>query len=81
MIGVPPIPDLADFGMAYDGATSDAFPQQNAYDTTSLTQPNVAYDGFSTLNSSIYQAIFDMINEKRAAGVGFELYLETIGCD
>lgn len=80
MIGVPPIPDLADFGMAYDGATSDAFPQQNAYDTTSLTQPNVAYDGFSTLNSSIYQAIFDMINEKRAAGVGFELYLEAIGC-
>lgn len=81
LIGVPPIPDLADFGMAYDGATSDAFPQQNAYDTTSLTHPNVAYDGFSTLNSSIYQAIFDMINEKRAAGVGFEIYLETIGCD
>jgi hypothetical protein len=81
LIGVPPIPDILEFGLFYDGATSDAFPLQNAYDTTSLTQPNVAYDGFSALNSSIYKAIYDMVNEKRAAGVGFELYLETIGCD
>lgn len=79
LIGVPTIPDLADFGMAYD-ASGGVFPQQNAYDTTSPTQPNVAYDGFSTLNASIYQAIYDMVNEKRAAGVGFELYIETIGC-
>jgi hypothetical protein len=81
LVGLPPVPDLADFGMAYDGAVTDVFPQQNAYDTTSLTQPNVAYDGFSTLNTSLYMAIYDMINEKRAAGVGFELYLETIGCE
>lgn len=81
LIGVPPIPDLADFGMAYDAGGSVPFPQQDAYDTTSLTQPNVAYDGFSSLNASIYQAIYDMVNDKRAAGVGFDLYLETIGCD
>lgn len=80
LIGLPPIADLADFGMAFDGTTADAFPQQNAFDTISLTQPNVAYDGFSTLNGSIYRAIYDMVNEKRAAGVGFELYLETIDC-
>lgn len=80
LIGVPPIPDIAEFGLFFDTATSDAFPLQNAFDTISMTQPNVAFDGFSTLNSSIYQAIYAMIEEKRAAGVGFELYLENLGC-
>lgn len=81
LVGVPPIPDIAEFGMFYDTALGDPFPLSNAYDTTSQTQQNVAYDGFSALNSSIYMAIHDMLNEKRAAGVGFELVLDPLGCD
>jgi hypothetical protein len=72
---------MADFGAFFDTATSDPFPLQNAYDTIALDQNNAAYDGFVLLNTSIYRAVYDMINEKKAAGVGFELYLETIGCD
>jgi hypothetical protein len=81
VVGVPAIPDIAEFGMFYDTATTDTFPLQNAYDTTSPTAQNVAYDGFSTLNSSIYQAIHSMLDEKRAAGVSFELLLDPLGCN
>lgn len=79
LIGVPRLVET-DFGAAFDGATTDAFPLQNAFDTTSPTASSAAFDGFTTLQGSLYRSIFAMLDQKRAAGVGFELYIESVSC-
>lgn len=80
LVGVPRVVER-DFGAVFDGSTTDAFPLQNAYDTTSATAPNAAFDGSTLLAGSLYQSIYAMVEAKRAGGVGWELYLETVGCD
>lgn len=81
MVGVPPVIDNT-FGFPYDGSSSDIVPFANPYDTTTTDLFPVvnAYDGSTLLAASLYKAIFDMVDAKRAAGVGFVLYQETIGC-
>ncbi len=80
LVGVPKVVDI-DFGFVFDGTRADAFPLQNAFDTTSPTASSAAFDGFTSLNASLYKSIYNIVNEKRAGGVGFELYQETIGCE
>lgn len=80
LVGVPKVVDAEYPGLVYDTAIGSTFKLKNAYDTTSPTAPNAAYDGFQRLNAALYQAIFADINDKRAAGVGFDLYIEEIGC-
>jgi hypothetical protein len=80
LVGVPALPAGSSFGFVYDGAIGNAFPLFNAYDTTSASASDAAYDGFVEVDASQNRAIYDMITAKKAGGVGFELYLETIGC-
>lgn len=69
LVDVPPI-GTADFGMAFD-ATDMA----NAYDTIALDASAAAYDGFPVAASGLYHAIWSTLEEKRAGGVFFDLYL------
>lgn len=83
LLGVPTITRIS-YGMFYDGDSADPFPLQNAYDTEptdAFQNPNdVAYDGEAILDALVYQSIYDVTNRKRAGGVGFDLYIEDIGC-
>lgn len=72
LVGVPPL-RLDDFGIPYD-ATNNGI---NAFDA--LVSENF-YDGFPTGNAAVYSAIYNAILRAKAGGVGFELYVETIGC-
>lgn len=79
LVGVPRVV-LSDFGAVYDGSSADAFPLQNAFDTTAAAAPNAAFDGSTTLAASLYRSIYAMVDDKRAAGVSFELYIENVDC-
>jgi hypothetical protein len=79
LVGVPAI-IAEDFGLTYDGASTDAFTMQNAYDQTAVNALNSAYDGQTYLQASLYKSIWDMVDAKRAAGVDFDLYIESHGC-
>lgn len=80
LIGVPNIVDVQDFGMAYDGSDLDTFPLQNAYDDTTLDNNDTAYDGFPIFSGSFHKSISDLVQDKKAAGVRFDLYIEDEGC-
>jgi len=79
LVGVPSI-IAEDFGLTYDGASGDNFSMQNAYDQTATDALNSAYDGRTYLQASLYQSIWDMVDAKRAAGVDFDVYIESHGC-
>lgn len=74
IVEVPVISDSRDFGFVYDVAPTDAYPLANAYDTTAYDAKDAAYDGFTTYSGAFYKAIYDVIDQKRAAGVGFTLF-------
>jgi hypothetical protein len=80
LLGVPELVESEYFGLVYDGSDADTFRLKNAYDTTTAVAPNAGYDGFTVLNSTIYKAISDTVTKKKAGGVGFDLYVEAIGC-
>jgi len=67
LIGVPRL-GLGEFGFPYDEAPANAFDYIEAY------------DGFPRLNPDVYLRVYQAINQVKAGGVGFELYLEEIGC-
>lgn len=70
LLGVPPS-DIGDFGIAFD------FGPHNAFDAS----PYLAfYDGFPITTATLQQATFQAVNEAKAAGVGFDLYVEDAGC-
>ena len=70
LLGVPAL-DLGEFGCAYDAGPSDA------YDCA----PWLAfYDGFPLSAAVLYRGVWQAVNRARAAGVGFDLYLERDGC-
>jgi hypothetical protein len=79
-VGVPRLVEVETTGLVYDGTTTDVFQLKNAHDTVSITAPNAAYDGITLLSSGTYSAIYDIVAEKKAGGVGFELYIEDVGC-
>ena len=71
-IGVPDLPVLDTTGLNYDEGAA------NAYDATDIETNH--YDADSQLVNEIYQQIYDAIDETRAAGVPFCLYIEDLSC-
>lgn len=70
LVGVPPL-NWGEFGFAYDGGT------HNAYDCG----PALAfYDGYALGAANMYRNIWNALNSTKAGGVGFDLYVERLGC-
>jgi hypothetical protein len=80
LLGVPKIVLNQYPGLLYGGVSNQVFSPKNAYDTTQPKSPNAAYDGFTVLDSGTYKAIFSSVKERKAGGVGFQIYLEELGC-
>ena len=80
LLGVPKFVESNFPGLIYDTVSGDSYPIQNAYDTTAADALFAAYDGVEILSAGIYKAISDATDQRRAAGVGFDLYFEEIGC-
>ena len=71
LVGVPPI-SSEDFGCAFDDVGTS-----NAFDCSPYW---AFFDGFSLTSATIYRQLWAAIDTARAAGVGFDFYVETIGC-
>lgn len=70
LVGVP-ASDLGDFGIAYDAGTHNAFD----------ANPYLAFcDGFAATTAVLNRSTWQGINDAKAGGVGFDLYIEAIGC-
>jgi len=70
LLGVPPL-STGEFGLAFDAGPSNAFD----------ASPFLAFmDGFPVGAAITYRAIWQDIDKRRAGGVGFDLYIETLGC-
>jgi hypothetical protein len=70
LVGIPPT-GLGEFGFAYDDHPL------GAYDSSPLL---TFYDGFPVTTSNILWSLWNDINKRKAAGVGFEFYQEKDGC-
>jgi hypothetical protein len=70
MVGVPPS-DLGEFGIAFDDGPHNAFDAAPAL---------AFFDGYPVTAASIYGAVWAAVETTKAAGVGFDLYLEDEGC-
>lgn len=81
LVGLPKI-IKDDFGIYYDGSNSDLVLRANPYDLSGSVTPsgNGAYDGFTLLDATFYQAVYNTLVEKHAGGVGFDIYIEELGC-
>lgn len=71
MVGVPPM-TLGEFGFPFD----DPHPH-NAFDASPYL---VFFDGFPVTAAQIAQSIYQKVDQARAGGVGFDLYVEDVGC-
>lgn len=70
LVGVPPL-NTGSFGIAYDAGEYDAY---DAF-------PFLAFfDGTPVTAQTDYRSIWQAIDRARAGGVGFDLYVEDIGC-
>lgn len=72
LIGVPRLTD-GEFGIPYDAGHP-----YNAYDNIAPFQN--FYDGFPYIAFQFYQSVWNQVENTKAAGVGFDLYIEDIGC-
>lgn len=71
LLGVPP-PTLGDFGIPFD-----ALAATNAFDAF----PYYAFfDGFPVTSHVLYRSIWQEVMKIKAGGVGFDLYIERLGC-
>ena len=70
LVGLPRS-NAGEFGFAYD-----TFPT-NAYDASPYS---AFYDGSPEGAAAFYRNVFQAVDTTRAGGVGFNLYLEDIGC-
>ena len=70
LVGLPPVVH-GDFGIAYDAGPCDAYDAAPYF---------AQFDGFGLDQAVIYKTIWSAVDAARAAGVGFDLYPETIGC-
>lgn len=73
LMGVPRYGD-GEFGFAFDGTSADPFDLKSAWDAEGFL------DGFPAKNIETYGAIWRALTDATAGGVGFDLYLEEIGC-
>lgn len=69
-MGVPPM-GLDDFGIGFDEGGYNAF-DASPYDNF--------LDGFPVGTAQVQRATWQALNEARAGGVGFDLYVERFGC-
>lgn len=69
-VGVPKL-GFGEFGFAYDDGAA------NAYDSAPYL---TFYDGFPVTAAIIYRNIWQAVRDAKAAGVGFDLYIEDVGC-
>lgn len=72
LLGVPRY-SVGDFGFAFDATTIGL---TNGYDVVGTN----FFDGYPIGIGNIYAAIYAAADRARAGGVGFDLYLEDIGC-
>ena len=70
LLGVPRI-CTGDFGLFYDGSSSDMFPRDNPYDATGTMNFT---DGYSVDAAPLYRALWAETDARRAGGVSFDLY-------
>jgi len=70
LVGVPRF-GFGEFGFPYDVGT------HSAYDAAPYL---VFFDGYAVTAAAFYQRIWQAIESVKAAGVGFELYIEDIAC-
>lgn len=77
LVGVPFL-QLGENGFFYDGAIGDAFTSLNPYDAPPTL--HTFFDGDAPGASSTYRAVWNAIAAAKAAGVGYDLYVESIGC-
>jgi len=69
-VGVPPM-GLGEFGFAFDNHPYGAF---------DAAPYNDFFDGFPYQNAQLYRQAYNAVDAVRAAGVGFEVYLEPGPC-
>lgn len=76
LVGVPRLEEQLSGALVFDD--TDLL---NAYDTVDADQPNAAYDAPTLLqNEGVYGAVYETVLDRVAGGVGFELYVEDVGC-
>lgn len=69
MVGVPRL-NLGEFGLSYDAGP------YIAYDATLAN----FFDGLPSASAALFRSVWQAIDKIRAGGVGFDLYVETVGC-
>lgn len=72
LVGLPRL-GFGEFGFAYDAGA------YSAYDLGATNYFDF-YDGFPAKNKEVYQRVYQALDQVKAGGVTFELYLEEIGC-
>ncbi len=70
LVGLPRL-GFGDPGYAYDKGVSDA------YDAVPY---DAFYDGQPFGTADVYRRVYHAVDQARAGGVGFDLYIEDIGC-
>lgn len=70
LVGVPPV-GADDFGFAYDAGAFDA------YDAAPY---EAFYDGAALGAAQFYGQVYQAVDQVRAGGVSFDLYVELVGC-
>jgi hypothetical protein len=70
LVGVPRLA-IGEFGFSFDAG------QFGGFDTAPFPD---FWDGFALQAARLYQRVYYAVNAARAGGVGFELYVEDIGC-
>jgi len=80
LLGIPPLVSEFNFGLVYDGSDADPFRKRNAYDTPEVDNGDAPYDGGEVFTGDFNMTLWAMVEEKRAGGVGFDFYVEEIGC-
>lgn len=70
LIGLPPL-NWGEFGVAWDVGVVNAWDNAPAL---------CFWDGYPYQAAFLYSQVYQAVNEAHAGGVGFELYLERLGC-
>lgn len=77
LAGLPAI-QTGENGFFYDGTSGDTFPAPNPYDAPQTL--HTFFDGEASGAASTYRAVWNALAAAKAAGVGFDLYIESISC-
>jgi hypothetical protein len=70
LVGLPPS-SAGEFGFAFDTFPTGAFDAQPF---------NAFFDGSASGMAALYRSVFNAVDTIRAGGVGWQMYIERIGC-